>query len=169
VRLTDDAHLRDSAFHLDALRYREHNLLVSAARRVRKRLDAGIDPFVAVTQIQNHLVALGKAHVDRTVVESFAAHAERAEPELKPALDRLRVLHALSLLHADAAWFLEDGYFERAKARAIRKLVERLSGEVRIESVSLVDAFGIPDDVLHAPIALEHYIDRAMPETGAHE
>lgn len=165
VRQTDEAHLRDATFHLEALRYREHNLLVSAARRVKKRIDGGIDPFVAFTQIQTHLVALAMAHVERTIAESFARTVDAAPTALRPPLERLRALHALHLLHRDAAWFLEDGYFAPAKARALRKLVDRVCAEVRPEAVALVDAFGIPEDVVDAPIAGEYYIDRAMPTT----
>ena len=54
-------------------------------------------------------------------------------------------------IEADRAWFLESGYFEAPKARAIRAEVNALCGEVAEHAVALVDAFGIPDSVLRAP------------------
>ena len=45
------------------------------------------------------------------------------------------------------------GYIEAGKAKAVRKQVNFLCGEVRGEAGALVDAFGIPDALLAAPIA----------------
>ena len=41
-----------------------------------------------------------------------------------------------------------------AQAKAIQRLMEGLCGELRGVAVPLVDAFGIPDFVLRAPIGL---------------
>ncbi len=40
------------------------------------------------------------------------------------------------------------------KSKAITKHVTRLCAEMRRDAVGLVDAFGIPDQCLSAPIAL---------------
>ena len=66
----------------------------------------------------------------------------------------LAALWALSRLEADRGWFLESGYFEGGKARAIRGEVNALCGEVTEQSEGLVDAFGIPDAVLQAPAGM---------------
>jgi acyl-CoA oxidase len=76
-----------------------------------------------------------------------------ADEGLRGWLGRLCDLFALSRLAADMAWFVEDGYVESWKARAIRREVEQLSAEVRTAAVELVDGFGIPDACLAAPIA----------------
>ncbi|HSR42238.1 MAG TPA: acyl-CoA dehydrogenase, partial [Longimicrobiales bacterium] len=51
-------------------------------------------------------------------------------------------------------WYLESGYFEGPKARAVRAQVNALCRELRGQAPFLVDAFGIPDDVLRAPDGL---------------
>jgi acyl-CoA oxidase len=154
TRLTDADHLRDGEFHAAAFRYREGRLLQTAAQRMRKRLSAGIDGQRAATEVQEHLLALAHAHVERVVFDAFAAGVQAcADERLRPWLGRLCDLYALSRLAADMAWFVEDGYVESWKARAIRREVEQLSAEVRAAAVELVDGFGIPDACLAAPIA----------------
>jgi acyl-CoA oxidase len=154
TRMTDAEHLRDREFHGAAFRYREERLLQTVAQRMRKRLSAGLDGHHAAMAVQEHLLALAHAHVERVVFEAFAAGV-RGCPDagLQGWLERLCDLYALSRLAADMGWFVEDGYVEPWKARAIRKEVERLCVEVRAGAVDLVNAFGIPDTCLAAPIA----------------
>jgi acyl-CoA oxidase len=63
------------------------------------------------------------------------------------------MLFALAQLEQDRGWFLEEGYFEGRKAKAIRGEVNALCGEIRPWAHDLVDAFAIPDACLAAPIA----------------
>jgi acyl-CoA oxidase len=72
---------------------------------------------------------------------------------LREVLDRLEQLYALERIEADRAWFLEAGFLETAKSRAIRELVLQICAEVRPDAVAIVDGFGIPDSLLGAPIA----------------
>ncbi|MEO1228047.1 MAG: acyl-CoA dehydrogenase, partial [Myxococcota bacterium] len=118
--------------------------------------------FEAAMDIQDHLQSLALAHVEAHVFGCFRAAVERqpAGPE-REALQTLCALHGVSTLAQHAGWFLENGYVEAAKARALRRLVTRLCAEVRPLAVPLVDAFGIPDAVLSAPIAFEGYADQA--------
>ncbi|MGB5174985.1 MAG: acyl-CoA dehydrogenase, partial [Thermoanaerobaculia bacterium] len=154
TRRTDEEHLLNRDFQLAALEWREQHLLTSLARRMKKRLDAGMDSFAALVEVQDHVVALAKAHTERVVLEQFAAGVDRCDgPALNVMLSTLCDLYALHRIESDRGWFLEHGYLESAKAKAIRKLVSKLCLEVRLQAVPLVDAFGIPDPILAAPIA----------------
>jgi len=104
--------------------------------------------------VQDHVVALAKAHTERVVLEQFASGIDGCEDaSLQAVLGTLCDLYALHRIEADRGWFLEHGYLESAKAKAIRKQVNKLCLEVRQQAEPLVDAFGIPDPVLAAPIA----------------
>jgi acyl-CoA oxidase len=88
------------------------------------------------------------------VLESFDDAARAAEGDgVAAVLGRLCDLHALAELERDRAFFLEQGYFEPVKAKAVRKLVLELCAELRPQAVHLVDAFAIPEFLLAAPIA----------------
>jgi acyl-CoA oxidase len=151
-RRTDEEHLRDPEFHLASFRYREERLLATLGRRLKRRIEEGEDSFTALNACQDHAVALAKAHVERTILESLREAIANSDASLRRALEPLAALFALSRLEADAGWFLEKGYFEGGKSRAIRAQVNRLCADVRPHAVAYVDAFGIPDALL-APIA----------------
>lgn len=161
-RRTDDEHLLDVDFHRDILRARTHNLLVSAARRMKRRTDEGLDAFEAFTAIQAHAVALATAHIEEHVHDRFAAAiASMSKSPERDALEATRALWAVWRLHDDIGWFLENDCVEPGKARAIRKLLGRQCARVREMAIPLVDAFGIPDEML-GPIAFEQYAENAM-------
>jgi acyl-CoA oxidase len=113
-----------------------------------------VDSFVAVTEVQDHLVTLARAHVEHVVLlRMHDAVAAAPTPALSEHLRTLSALFALSRMEADRAWFLESGYVEAGKSRAIRGLVGALGAEVREAARPLVDAFGVPEGLLPAVVA----------------
>lgn len=151
VRRHDEEHLRDPDLHASAMKYREERLLVSVARRLKARLDGGMDAFDAMNAVQDHLVTLARAHTERVMLEAFHEGVQRAPtPGISETLRTLSSLFALERLEADRAWFLETGYFEPAKSEAIRTQVNLLCAEVAEQAEVLVDAFAIPDGILNA-------------------
>ena len=154
TRNTDRSHLRDPDFHQGAFAFREESLLHSAARRLKQRIDDGMDTYDAFIECQTHLVTLAEAHAERLVVDAFVAGVADCDDEhLREALTPLRNLYALYHLEQNRGWFLEQGYFTGAKSKAIRNEVDALCAEIRPMAGDLVDAFGIPDELLAAPIA----------------
>ncbi len=156
-------HLRDRDFHLAALRYREEHLLQTAGQRLRKRLSRGMPSNHAVLALQEHLVALAWAHADRLALEWFDLRVQavrRTSPDLASELDRLGALHALGRIRAESGFYFSEGYIDPRKDSAMRKETELLLTEIRASALTLVDAFGIPDVALAAPIA---FMDPAHP------
>ena len=154
TRITDADHLRDPHFHLDAFQYREQRLISSAARRLKSRIDQGMASHDALIECQQHLVNLGHAFVERVVLEQFLAGVEACDDaELKTVLERLAALFALSHIEQHKGWYLEQNYMEGGKSKAIRRQVDQLCADVRDDAVALVNAFGIPDQCISAPIA----------------
>jgi acyl-CoA oxidase len=153
-RSTDTEHLRDRDFHLDAFREREDHMTAALGRRLKARMDDGMDPALAFLSVQPHVLATARAHVERVVLEQLAAAVDAcSDPALVAVLGAVCDLHALARLEADRGWFLEHGQFAPAKAKAITREVTALCAELRPHAVDLVDAFGIPDELLAAPIA----------------
>jgi acyl-CoA oxidase len=161
ARDSDRAHLRDARFQLAALAHREEVLVRTAALRLRKRLGAKLGAHEALLEVQEHMIAAALAHVDRLVAAAFRDAIPRIDDAgLRGWMARLADLHALARIEETLAWYLEDGTVERPKARAIRKEVEALCRELAPAARPLVDAFGIPDACLAAPIA---FFDPAHP------
>lgn len=154
VRKTDEEHLRDPQFHLSAFRYRERDILTSAARRFKHRIDNGMDSYDAFNDCQYHFVQVAFAYIERVVLEQFVDAVENCEDEtLKPVLKQLCDLFALWQIEKNKGWYLEQGYLEGVKTKAIRNQVNQLCADIRQNAIVLVDAFAIPDSCLAAPIA----------------
>lgn len=154
VRNTDETHLLDPEFHLNAFRYRERDILISAARRLKRHIDSGMDSFDAFNVCQHHLVQVGFAYIERIILEQFHLAVDSVQDDAcKTALIQLYRIFALNLLDKHKGWYLEQGYMEGVKTKAIRKLLNQLCWEVRQDAVPLVNAFAIPDTCLAAPIA----------------
>lgn len=155
TRRTDDAHLLDYHFHLQAFEHREKTILASAARRLKKLVDGGMDGFDAANVVQHQLMDVAAAYLERVILEQFHLSIGRVQdPRFAASLTRLCQLFALSALDKDKGWFLEDGYMEPVKTKAIRKLVNQLCWDIRQEAVPLVRAFDIPAQCLSAPIVV---------------
>ena len=155
TRRTDPEHLAGRDFQHSAFRYREERLLRSAARRLKARMDQGMDSFEAVNACQDHLITLARAHVDRIVLEAaFDALDAMRDGQAKELVTRVVALHGLATLKGNRAWYLEKGYFEPPKSEAIRREVNRCCRELAPRAVELVDAFGIPDGLIGAPIGV---------------
>lgn len=155
IRNTDEEHLLDQEFQLNAFKYRERDILTSAAKRLKRHIDEGMDSFDAFNVSQHHLVQVGMAFIERIILERFILQVERTKDTgCKTVLKKLCDLFALSMIDQNKGWYLEQGYMEGVKTKAIRKLVNQLCWDVRQEAVPLVNAFGIPNSCLSAPIAI---------------
>lgn len=155
TRRTDPEHLAGHDFHMAALRYREERLLRSAARRLKARIDAGIDSFDAANECQDHLIALASAHADRVLLSAAMDGLEATtESEGKALLGRVLSLFGLSTLERRRAWYMEAGYLEPVKSEAIRAEVNRACRELAPRALELVDAFEVSDDLILAPIGV---------------
>jgi len=161
IRKTDEDHLLDFEFHLNAFRYRERDILTSAARRLKRHIDDGMDSFDAFNVVQHHLVQVSIAYIERIILEAFIGQINETQDQgCKQILTKLCQLFALSQIDLNKGWYLENGYMEGVKTKAIRKVLNQLCWEVRKEAIPLVDAFNIPDRCLAAPIAIRDAVKR---------
>jgi acyl-CoA oxidase len=132
-RLTDDA------APLDLLRWRHEHLLETAARRLKRGIDSGADPFTVLVDCQDHVVEVARSWVDLVLGESF--------PD-DPAVAALRDLYALHTVESNRAYYLEHGRISATRSKAVIKEVNALCAELRPQARELVDAFGVPENVL---------------------
>src|SRR6266513_723980 len=145
----EEANLLDRRYHLYLLAWREKHVLEAAARRLRKLMANDGDAFTAFNAVQDHLLLAARAHVDRVVLEHFTAAVDRCDdPEVNALLEKVYDLHVMALLERDRAWFMEHGQLSAARAKAIITNVNRLCRELRPHARLVVDAFGIPEELL---------------------
>lgn len=156
TRKTDEEHLLDGTFHLLAFQHREKTILASAAKRIKKLVEEGLEAYDAFNVVQHQMIDVAQAYLERVVLEQFQAAIQTVEDEnSKAILIKLNQLYALSQIEKNKAWYLEDGYMEAVKTKAIRKMVNQLCWDIRPDAVALVNAFDIPESCLAAPIAVK--------------
>jgi acyl-CoA oxidase len=147
-----EAGLRDPAYQLAMLRFREEHTLSGVARRLKRGIDDGLNPGEVFSRAQDHVLAAARAHVERLVLEAFVDKvAGLARGELGEVLKLVCDLHALATIERDRAWFMEHGRLTSARSKAITREVTELCRQMRPIAVDLVDAYGVPAEVLRAP------------------
>ena len=149
----DEGAMRDRRFQMEAMTFREQHLIHGLGRRLKRAMDRGADPFEAFNRAQDHVLATARAHVELRVLATFERAVGRVRARApRESLGRLVDLYALSRIEADRGWFLEHGFLSPARSKAVLRTVNELCAEIRPEAEDLVDAFGIPDALIGAPI-----------------
>jgi acyl-CoA oxidase len=159
TRSDESRDLLDREYQLDLFRWREGHITASVAQRFRRGLEEGYDPFEVFRAVQNHAANAARAHMDTVVLEAFSTAIDGCEDEtLASVLGRLCDLYALDNVECDKGFFQEHGKLSAPRCKAITREVNRLCNEVRDQAGDLVDSFGIPDQVLAAPIGLRQAV-----------
>ncbi len=149
----EDRNLLEREDQLDVFRWREGHITASVAQRFKRGLDDGFDPFEVFRAVQNHAINAARAHIDTVILEAFARAIDACDDEsVKGPLGLLCDLYALENIEADKGFLQEHGRLAATRCKAITREVNRLCNEVRQQAGPFVDAFGIPDPVLGAPI-----------------
>jgi len=144
-----DAGLLDPEYHLSMFRWREDHMTSGAARRIKGGIDRGGDPAEVFSRCQDHVIGLARAHAERIVLESFLTKVDNMpDGPNKLALNLLCDLYALSEIERDRAWWMEHGRLSTERAKAITRAVDTLCRDLRPHAVTLVTAFGVPDELL---------------------
>src|SRR4051795_575508 len=138
-KLGDGGDLLERETQLELFRWRHEHLLESAARRLKRGIDSGADPFSVLIDCQDHVLEAARSWVDLVVLESF--------PE-DPAVDKLRSLYALHTIEAERGYYQEHGRLTGSRSKAVIKAVNELCAELRPDARALVDAFGVPEAAL---------------------
>ena len=127
--------------------------VAAALRPAAKRAPA--DGAAIFNRHQNALIAAARSHGELLQWEAFTRAVDATEDgETKDVLTALRDLFGLTLIEQGAGWLLSRRRLSAARARAVTAIIDgELLPIVREHAVDLVEAFGIPDALIGAPIA----------------
>lgn len=153
VRRTAKEHLLDPQMHLAAFQYREASLIYSISQRMRGWIKQGKSAYEAALICQTHMLSLANAFIEKTILEHCLVVVEQEKnPNLKATLHNLIGLYALHTIEEHKGWYLEQGYMDGSKTKAIRRTIDELCASLREDAYALVDAWDIPNDLLGAAI-----------------
>ncbi|GAA4764924.1 acyl-CoA dehydrogenase [Actinomycetospora chibensis] len=153
----DEDDVLDRSWQVKLLDDREEHTLDGLVRRLRPARDKSLSAerqFAIFNNAQDHLLRAARSHLDGLVLDAFVRGVEAAvDPSARALLGKVCDLYALSAIEEDKGWFLEHGRISAARAKTVTAEVNRLCQELRPHARALVDAFGIPESWIGAPIA----------------
>jgi len=156
-RNTDYKHITSFDFIKEAFDFRYEKSLIKLSERMRKYLSRKMDPYQAFLKTQVHMIDVADAYIDMITLRSFYHKIENSKSEVKPILSKLYVLYGLDTIQSNKGWYLENEYMEGAKSKAIRKVRTKIIQDIRPELDGIVTAFGIPEELIAAPIAFSEF------------
>jgi acyl-CoA oxidase len=140
---------------LELFRWRQGHIVASVANRFRRGLSEGYDPFEVFRAVADHAAEAARAYIDVVMLEAFIGAIDACEdPQVKRALNLVCNLYALHNIEADTGFFQAHGRLNAPRCKSLTREVNRLCNKVMAHSELLVDAFGIPDAIISAPIGL---------------
>ena len=74
---------------------------------------------------------------------------------VRAILSQVAVVFALGCIEGDLPWYLTKGFICLKQGEVFSDLVRQQIAALAPQSMNLVDAFGIPDYLINAPIALD--------------
>ncbi|XP_052800713.1 peroxisomal acyl-coenzyme A oxidase 3-like [Mya arenaria] len=147
---------------LAAYRWLVCRLLVDSSARLQSQVSAGQDGFSARNNSQVYFARnLAIAYIEHTVIERLwrlieeGKDGELASQPIRAVLTKMCALFALWRLEKHLSLLYQGGYISGPSAPALmQEAILALCGQLKDDSVSLVDAIAPPDFILNSPIGM---------------
>jgi acyl-CoA oxidase len=129
---------------------REEYMISTVARRLQGK-SKEMSAFEAFNAVQDHVLHAAQAHIDRIILEAFVAGIDSCEDdEARKILEMVCDLYALSVIEDDKAWFVEHRFLSTERAKAVTRGINERCRALRPYAETLVDGFGIPEQLRYA-------------------
>lgn len=151
---SEETSLFDPSFQVKLIEERENRLMLSLARRLRPAKNMEIQEAAkTVDNAQDHLIAVAWAHIDRILFEALLeAESELESEDARRVFEQVRDVFFLDIIRKNAAWYLEQNLLTGTRTKAARAALNDLVDSLGPWSKPLVDAFGIPDNILNVTL-----------------
>lgn len=137
---------------------REKYLLATVTRRIRAK-SKDMSAFDAFNAVQDHVLETARAHIDRIVLEAFVAGiANCPDGGARHILNQLCDLYALSVIEDNKAWYMEHRFLSTERAKAVTQGINERCRALRPVAETLVDGFGIPEQLRYAEMLHPEHI-----------
>jgi len=144
---------------------REQYMTASVARRLQSK-SKEMSAFEAFNSVQDHVLHVAHAHIDRIILEAFVAGIDSCQDRTaREILGLVCDLYALSVIDEDKAWFVEHRFLSTERAKAVTRAVNDRCRRLRPYAELLVDGFGIPESLRYAEMLHPEHIPDADDHT----
>lgn len=111
--------------------------------------------FQVWTEEADTVQTLARSYGERFVLENFISTLEKEKIEDVP-LEKLALLYAFTCIESDLKSFLVEGWISKAQSKEVSKRIQTLCKELSPHVGSFLEAFNIPEHLIHAPIACDY-------------
>jgi len=134
---------------------RELSLVKTLGKSMKTKMDGGASLFdVWMKQESDTIQMLSRAHGERICLErALVQIREHPDTSLKQILTQIATVFALHSIEMDLSWFMAHGYISVKVGATVPDVVRAHIKKLAPQSLNLIDAFGIPERMLQAPIA----------------
>lgn len=145
---TERDHFLDPSFQNKIFASRERTMMYMLSDKIQKIAKAE-NATVAANKTQVDMLAYADAYAERLMLQKFTkAVAAQKDPEVKAILKDVCDLYAVHTMRENGLWYVENGLMKPQTTAALRRLERELTEKIRPHAQMLVDAFGIPPNVL---------------------
>jgi acyl-CoA oxidase len=153
---SEEGPMADHDYLLELFEWRQGHMTASVANRFRRGLAEGNEPFEVLRFVQDHLLLVGSTYMETFIFRAFKDAVDACEdPAIKESLGLLLSLYGLTSVEDDKGFYQEHARLGAGRTKQVTREVNNLCNIISRQSEMLVDAFGIPDAVLGAPIGLK--------------
>merc|ERR1712241_435187 len=96
-----------------------------------------------------------RAYGDNLIATRFATVLTECDPELKPMLEKIFTLYALTTIERNLSWFILSNTLTTEQGQKVKDHAGQLCAELGSQALAICDSFAITDTMLSAPIALD--------------
>ena len=99
--------------------------------------------------------AAAKAYTERLIAEAFLDQIQSADATLQPILEQLYKQYVTDIIEQNLGTFITAKILDVDAAEGVNAAAAQLCKDIAPDTLALVQSFGIPDQMLSAPIALD--------------
>lgn len=148
--------VKDAAYLQKLLKCRESLLLSELAEKMAGAMKKKSSIFDTWMLKESSLIqSLAQAYGENMVAEQVALFTKGCNDndDAQKSMELLQGLYSLTCIRNDIGWYMSEGIISPAMCKEIVSTSNDLCAKLGPKAVELVDSFGIPDHMMHAPIA----------------
>eukprot|EP01135_Chromosphaera_perkinsii_P005449 Nk52_evm7s351 gene=Nk52_evmTU7s351 len=140
---------------------RESSLIMELGKKMKTKMGAGKPLFDVWMQEESPLIqAVAQAHSERFVFDSMCNTIDKvSDASVKSTLSKVKSLYVADCVSRDAGYYLSNELISPKEGKQLYAFIDEMcsvnDGALGSQALALVEAFGIPDHLIAAPIALD--------------
>jgi len=152
---------------LNLLKWREISQMNELAKITAEKVGQGKSIYEIWTREHNDLIqSLAIAYGERVVFEKAAADILSVKKSIQEPLGVVLLMFGAQLLKKDLAWFVVSGSISVSAAKALEVRYRELVKMMHPFAYEMVNSFGIPEELLTAPVAKDYVEFNKLPWTN---